>query len=103
MTDTIPGYYYRYYGNTSNYSYNNIDHAYDSKEFYGKIYYFYCTNIYSIIQIADKIYNDKTNLLTKKNKLFEIQSNIRIIGGEQRKIANLINSIISYLNTVKWF
>ena len=101
MTDTIPGYYYRYYGNTSNYSYNNIDHAYDSKEFYGKIYYFYCTNIYSIIQIADKIYNDKTNLLTKKNKLFEIQSNIRIIGGEQRKIANLINSIISYLNTVK--
>ena len=101
MTDTIPGYYYRYYGNTSNYSYNNIDHAYDSKEFYGKIYYFYCTNIYSIIQIADKIYNDKTNLLTKKNKLFEIQSNIRIIGGEQRKMANLINSIISYLNTVK--
>ena len=101
MTDTIPGYYYRYYGNTSNYSYNNIDDAYNSKEFYGKIYYFYCTNIYSIIQIADKIYNDKTNLLTKKNKLFEIQSNIRIIGGEQRKMANLINSIISYLNTVK--
>ena len=58
MTDTIPGYYYRYYGNTSNYSYNNIDHAYDSKEFYGIIYYFYCTNIYSIIQIADKIYNE---------------------------------------------